>query len=74
MSYSPNYVELTRLAATYVDKILTGAKPADLPVSRRPGSSKTSRQAGAKHSHATAALRPTSYLICQKPPPMLKSC
>jgi putative ABC transport system substrate-binding protein len=32
MSYSPNYIELTRLAATYIDKILKGAKPADLPV------------------------------------------
>ena len=32
MSYSANYVELTRLAATYIDKILKGAKPADLPV------------------------------------------
>ena len=32
MSYSPNYTELTRLAATYIDKILKGAKPADLPV------------------------------------------
>jgi putative ABC transport system substrate-binding protein len=29
--YSPNYVELTRLAATYIDKILKRAKP-DLPV------------------------------------------
>ena len=32
MSYSANYVELTRLAATFIDKILKGAKPADLPV------------------------------------------
>jgi ABC-type uncharacterized transport system substrate-binding protein len=32
MSYSPNYIELTRLAASYIDKILKGAKPADLPV------------------------------------------
>jgi putative ABC transport system substrate-binding protein len=32
MSYSANYVELTRQAATYIDKILKGAKPADLPV------------------------------------------
>ena len=32
MSYSPNYIELTGLAATYIDKILKGAKPADLPV------------------------------------------
>ena len=32
MSYSPKYVELFRRAAAYVDKILKGAQPADLPV------------------------------------------
>ena len=32
MSYSPIYTELFRRAATYVDKILKGTKPADLPV------------------------------------------
>ena len=32
MSYAPDLVELTRRAATYIDKILKGVKPADLPV------------------------------------------
>ena len=32
MSYGPNQADLARQTASYVDKILKGAKPAELPV------------------------------------------
>jgi len=32
MSYSPNHLDLSRQAATYIDRILKGTKPAELPV------------------------------------------
>jgi len=34
VSYSANEAEIFKHAAVYVDKILKGAKPADLPVER----------------------------------------
>jgi putative ABC transport system substrate-binding protein len=32
MSYAPYQIELTRQATTYIDKIIKGAKPSELPV------------------------------------------
>jgi len=34
MSYGPSQSEQAKLTAIYVDKVLTGAKPVDLPVER----------------------------------------
>ena len=59
MSYGPDHIDLTRRAATYIDKILKGTKPADLPVEQ---ASKYQLVINLKTAKALGLEVPTSLL------------
>lgn len=60
MGYGVNYVDLFRRAATFVDKILKGTKPADIPVERV---TKFETVVNLKTAKSLAIDMPTSLLL-----------
>jgi putative ABC transport system substrate-binding protein len=60
MSYAPDLRDLTRRAATYIDKILKGAKPADLPVEQ---ATKFELMVNNKTAKAIGLTIPESFLV-----------
>ena len=60
MSYAPDLLDLTRRAASYIDKILKGARPADLPVEQ---ASKYELVINLKTAKALGLTIPQSLLI-----------
>jgi ABC-type uncharacterized transport system substrate-binding protein len=60
MSYAADFNELVQRAATYIDKILKGAKPADLPVEQ---ASKYELVINLKTAKALELAIPESFLL-----------
>jgi putative ABC transport system substrate-binding protein len=60
ISYGPNFTDLFRRAAVYVDKILKGTKPADLPVEQP---TKFELVVNLKTANAIGVTVPTSILL-----------
>ena len=60
MSYSPDLLDLTRRGATYIDKILKGAKPADLPVEQ---ATKFELVVNNKTAKAIGLIIPETFLL-----------
>ena len=60
MSYAADLDDLTRRAAVYIDKILKGTKPADLPVEQ---ASKYQLTINLKTAKALGLTLPESFLV-----------
>jgi putative ABC transport system substrate-binding protein len=60
MAYAPSNIELFRSSARYVDKILKGAKPQDLPVAEP---SKFELVLNLKTAKALAVTMPPALLL-----------
>ena len=60
LAYGPNRLDMFRRAATYVDQILKGAKPGDLPVEQP---NKFSPIINLKTAKALALTIPRSLLV-----------
>ncbi|MGB6396579.1 MAG: ABC transporter substrate binding protein [Bradyrhizobium sp.] len=61
-SYGPNYIDEYRLAASHVDRILKGEKPADLPVQ---ASTKYELVVNLKTTKAIGLIVPT-VIACER--------